>query len=120
MIPWQIRMWLPTRGELRVLRADVAAVLSGYCNRGDSWRWGGYAHWRCGLRRGHDLPHRFRNYTWAGPGAQVEYDPVPMGQAMPGSRDMIVNGSYFYRIRRMLELDQRMKHRDLRRRRALR
>lgn len=113
MIPWQ--MWLPTHGELRVLRADVRAVLSGYCNRSVSRQWGGYAHWRCGLRRGHDLPHRYRNYTWAGPGARVEYNPVPMGQSMPGPREVIWNGSYFHRVRRMLE-----ERHDLRKRRALR
>lgn len=111
--------WLPTRGELHVLWADVSALAAGYCNRADSWRWGGYAHWRCSLRRGHDLPHRFRNYTWAGPGASVEYDPVPMGRHMTTPRVDISGGSYFYRIGRMLEPDQRMKRRDLRRRRRV-
>lgn len=116
MIPW--RMWMPTRGELRVLQVDVRAVLSGYCNRSIPRVWGGYAHWRCALRRGHDLPHRYRNYTWASPGARVEYDPVPImgyGQVPPSPREVIWNGSYLHRIGRMLE-----ERRDLRKRRALR
>jgi hypothetical protein len=37
---------------------------------------GGYRHWRCGRRRGHDGKHRFINYTWGGPGERVEYAPV--------------------------------------------
>lgn len=36
---------------------------------------GGYHFWRCGLRRGHDGPHRSLNYLW-GPGGSL-YSPIP-------------------------------------------
>lgn len=36
---------------------------------------GGYSHWHCGLRKMHRGAHRYVNYTWAGPGARVEYEP---------------------------------------------
>lgn len=42
---------------------------------------GGYDHWYCGLKRGHDGPHRYRNYVWAGPGTRVEFAPVNVGMS---------------------------------------
>lgn len=37
---------------------------------------GGYSHWHCGLRPRHRGAHRYHNYTWAGPGESVEYEPA--------------------------------------------
>jgi hypothetical protein len=62
---------------------DGLARLAGACNRSTwdagsaSWS-GGYAHWRCALRRGHEGVHRFENYVWAGPGSRVVFDPLPV------------------------------------------
>jgi hypothetical protein len=36
---------------------------------------GGYSHWHCQLKKRHTDPHRYNNYTWAGPGTSVAYDP---------------------------------------------
>lgn len=63
---------------------DLLAVLNGYCNHcprktdlpGEG---GGYRHWRCARRRGHDDLHRYRNYVWDDRG-QTTYVPVPSGQ----------------------------------------
>lgn len=65
---------------------DLRAVLAGYCNDGP-WRpepdhGGGYGHWRCALRRGHDGLHRARNYVWSTDG-RTDYVPVPIGKQMP-------------------------------------
>lgn len=38
-------------------------------------RSGGYRHWHCQLRKWHRGDHRFRNYTWAGPGHRVVHAP---------------------------------------------
>lgn len=60
---------------------DAIAVAGGACNR-STWDRegyaGGFAHWRCGRRRGHGGRHRFINYVWAGPGERVVYDPLPV------------------------------------------
>lgn len=66
---------------------DVRAMASGYCNdcprkNGLPDEGGGYRHWRCALRRGHDGMHRYRNYVWTGDGA-TDYLPVPNGWPMP-------------------------------------
>jgi len=65
---------------------DLRAVLAGYCNHrpyspvpGEG---GGYAHWRCALRRGHEGMHRARNYVWSANG-RTSYLPVPNSQPMP-------------------------------------
>lgn len=65
---------------------DLLAALSGYCNAcpwspvpGES---SGYRHWRCGYQRGHELPHRYRNYTWGDDGRGT-YDPLPNGHGWP-------------------------------------
>jgi hypothetical protein len=104
----KLRYWLPTKQELWILWVDIKAVLAGDCNREIAKR-GGYAHWRCALRRGHDLPHRFNSYTWAGPGANVEYDPLPFGVHQPAPRTPIYSGSYFHRIRSMREKLRRIR-----------
>jgi len=79
---------------------DARAWALGACNA-STWNKaargydGGYSHWRCGKRRGHDPevkvfrdgdyvdgatygPHRFNNYIWEGPGSRVEYAPLPI------------------------------------------
>ena len=66
------------RTHNRVL--DVLAVLAGYCNH-RPWSpipgGGGYAHWRCGRKRGHIEMHRSRNYVWSNDG-RTSYVPVPV------------------------------------------
>lgn len=37
---------------------------------------GGYSHWHCDLRKRHGGPHRYRSYTWGGPGAKVQFAPL--------------------------------------------
>lgn len=101
-------IWLPTRTELKTFWVDVRARLAGYCNRTIPPEWGGYSHWRCALKRGHDLPHRFINYTWAGPGAQVEYDPIDNA---PGTMVATLGSRYFRRLRYMMDPEQRAKRR---------
>jgi hypothetical protein len=60
---------------------DTLAVLAGYCNH-RPWspipgEGGGYAHWRCGRKRGHVEMHRSRNYVWNSDG-RTTYAPVPV------------------------------------------
>ena len=62
---------------------DLLAVLAGYCNdrpqkTGIPGQGGGYRHWRCALKRGHDGMHRFGNYVWTDDGT-VTYLPAPHG-----------------------------------------
>lgn len=65
---------------------DLRALLAGYCNHNPynpiPGEGGGYAHWRCALRRGHDGMHRSRNYVWDSTG-RTEYLPVPHWRDMP-------------------------------------
>lgn len=65
------------RGANRVW--DALARLAGACNA-STWDGlgyaGGYAHWRCMKRRGHEGEHRFQNYVWSGAPARVEYAPL--------------------------------------------
>lgn len=66
---------------------DLRAVLAGFCNHrpfrpGDPAGGGGYVHWRCDLRRGHDMPHRGGSYVWLASGATT-YLPAPPGQEPP-------------------------------------
>lgn len=72
---------------------DWQAVAAGYCNDcpwspipGDGR---GYFYWRCALRRNHDSPHRYRNYTWK-PGERVAYDPLPDYPQQPHERPMVL------------------------------
>ncbi|MCX5562745.1 hypothetical protein [Streptomyces sp. NBC_00038] len=66
---------------------DTLAVLLGYCNdrsvnSGVPGDGGGYLHWRCALRRGHEGLHRYRNYVW-NEQRDVEYAPVALADRMP-------------------------------------
>jgi hypothetical protein len=65
-----LRRWLYFRG----LHAAVQLKKPFACNVTPPRGTGGYSHWHCELRGRHDV-HRFRNYTWAGGTARVEYDP---------------------------------------------
>jgi hypothetical protein len=65
---------------------DTRAVLAGFCNH-RPWspipsEPGGYAHWRCNLRRHHEGLHRSNNYVWSDDG-RTDYLPVPVGQRAP-------------------------------------
>lgn len=71
---WRLLPWWPTPREMVTAWEDVAAWARGYCNHCPR-QVGGYAFWRCGLRRGHALPHRSRNYVWDADG--VRYAPLP-------------------------------------------
>ena len=57
---------------------DMRAVLAGYCNH-RPWNvpgeGGGYSHWRCAHKRGHDGLHRSRNYVWTDDG-RTDYVPI--------------------------------------------
>lgn len=89
--------WLIWRQRLSNRLRDALAVIAGYCNHkpynqipGESG--GGYAHWRCAYKRGHDGVHRVGNYTWDDTGATT-YDPIPVGKgwpAQPRTRHMIL------------------------------
>jgi hypothetical protein len=88
--------WSMTRGvwyRLHNRLLDARAVALGACNA-STWNPakgdydGGYSHWRCNKRRGHqdplrgmEQPHRFNNYIWEGPGHRVEYAPLPIRNA---------------------------------------
>jgi len=102
-VRWRYAWWLPTRWEIRTAYLDVRAGLLGYCNDCpvDQFRSrGGYAFWRCALRRDHTEPHRYNNYVWTTAG-RVEYQPVPVGQRTPTQdRERGVGAAYPLRIRR--------------------
>lgn len=65
-----LRRWLYHRG----LHAAVDLRKPFACNITPPRGTGGYSHWHCELRGRHQV-HRFRNYTWAGGNARVQYDP---------------------------------------------
>lgn len=69
---------------------DLRARLAGYCNnapwRPEPDRGGGYAHWRCALRRHHEGLHRYRNYVWCDDGS-VDYVPIPITRVNQPSVD---------------------------------
>ena len=71
--------------------ADARARLTGVCNAlasDGTPRSNGYNFWRCGLDRGHDGEHRFRNYLWSD-GENMRYEP---GEHLPGRyRDQLRN-----------------------------
>lgn len=70
-----------TRDRLHNRWFDLRARLAGYCNnapwRPEPDRGGGYAHWRCALRRHRDGLHRFRSYVWDDDG-RTDYEPIPI------------------------------------------
>jgi hypothetical protein len=84
-------MKLPGRAWIAIFRVDnrwkdLLAILAGYCNHcpwtADPAQGGGYAFWRCALRRGHDGLHRARNYVWEDDG-RPSYVPMPNRQRIP-------------------------------------
>lgn len=86
-IRWRYLWFLPTRAELHSARVQLVC----------RWRHqlcmtiprdaGAYGHWRCTLIRKHTGSHRYVNYTWAGPGSRVEYDPLPVGRVISDAPD---------------------------------
>jgi hypothetical protein len=78
------------RREFRVWLYDIDRRMRGICNdapwaMGPTSR-GGYSHWRCQLRRGHETLHRANNYTWGdSTDERTTYDPVPVPIPSPGA-----------------------------------
>lgn len=69
---------------------DLRAHLAGYCNDrpvkiGIPGESGGYHHWRCSLRRGHDGKHRYNNSVWDDIG-RGEHQPVDSPPSQPWGR----------------------------------
>lgn len=102
--------WLPTRAEWRIAWIDLLAVLAGDCNdkatTGDLDRdTGGWAYWRCALRRGHTGAHRFRHSVWTRTG--TFHYPLPSGRgqrpkAGPSPRRKVLDAAWSQRVRREL------------------
>lgn len=67
-----IRRWL----YIQALRNAVEPYIPFTCRVTPEKGAGGYTHWHCDLRPWHKGEHRYRNYTWAGPGYRVAYDPI--------------------------------------------
>lgn len=67
--------WVRFRFRAENALRDLGDRLRGLCCAAPNYMVdGGYHFWRCGLRRGHDGPHRSVNYLW-GPGGSV-YAPI--------------------------------------------
>lgn len=62
-----LRSWLYLQG----LHAAVYAKKPGACHERPPKDSGGYSHWLCRLKRGHDGLHRFNNYTWGEIGGET-------------------------------------------------
>jgi hypothetical protein len=106
---WRYLWRVPTGGEVRTAYLDVRAWLGGWCNhcpdRGD-FSGGGYGHWRCEHKRGHDELHRGVNYVWTDDGA-TDYVPVPRNgynqhERSPWASKQI-GASWLHRMRRMAQ-----------------
>lgn len=105
----KLRHWLPWRSELRAAYFDLRAWIGCWCNDCPARRdhtGGGYAHWRCERRRGHDGLHRFVNYVWSADG-KADYVPVPpdrgRNRPIPARSPWAsqhLTGSYLMRLRR--------------------
>lgn len=81
---WRAHYWFRARNAIRDLwdrhvRGLCAAAPSGYITGG------AYHFWRCGLRHGHDGPHRSQNYVWTDLGTS-QYDPLRMTGDGPDAR----------------------------------
>lgn len=80
-IRWGLFRWAPDWREVRIHLIDALSVLRGYCNHKpwhanlDDDGGGGYPHWRCGYKRGHDGLHRANNYVWTDDG-RTNYLPI--------------------------------------------
>lgn len=61
-----LRSWLYSQG----LHAAVYVRKPGACNAAPPKGQGGYDHWLCHERRGHDGFHRFRSYAWGDVGGE--------------------------------------------------
>lgn len=67
-----LRRWL----YYKALHAAVHQKVPFSCQTTPERGSGGYAHWHCQRRRWHRGEHRYVNYTWAGTGTRVQYDPM--------------------------------------------
>jgi hypothetical protein len=67
--------WLGLRSwaYYKALHAAVAQKIPFTCQAVPGRTAGGYSHWHCQLKKRHDGAHRFRNYTWDGPGSRVRH-----------------------------------------------
>lgn len=77
---WGLRSWLYSQA----LNAAVHQKKPFACNAVPPRGQGGYDHWHCRLRRGHDGMHRYNAYTWGEIGGEpigAFYAPVPAGEA---------------------------------------
>lgn len=63
---WRRKDWFGLRSWLysQALHAAVYRRRPGACNQAPPLGLGGYDHWLCTLRRGHDGMHRFNAYAW--------------------------------------------------------
>lgn len=67
-----LRRWL----YFKALHAVVHERIPFACQVTPDRDSGGYDHWYCQLRRRHNGDHRYRNYTWAGPGSKAVHSPM--------------------------------------------
>jgi hypothetical protein len=110
------RLWHCPKMRLENRLRDLWAVAQGACNR-DTWDpetmsyCGGYSHWRCGRERAHYGLHRFRNYTWAGQGSRVEYNPIPVRSLSGIGIDMATAVPYNRLVRNRRAIDSRRRSR---------
>jgi hypothetical protein len=76
---WRRLDWFGLRSWLfsQALHAAVHRKKPGACNQVPTPAHGGYSHWACQLKRGHDGMHRFNAYTWG------EIDGEPIGAHNP-------------------------------------
>lgn len=118
-VRWRYCWWLPQQSELRTAYLDVRARLGGWCNhcpQSNGPGGGGYAHWRCQLRRWHTGMHRGVNYVWDDHG-RTDYLPTSpqhtdQQMASPWARRQRT-GSWLNRIRRMALDRERHKRRTV-------
>lgn len=64
---WGVRSWLYAQG----LHATVYKRKPLSCGQPPPKGQGGYSHWLCQLRRGHDGLHRFHSYQWGEIGGET-------------------------------------------------
>jgi len=114
-VRWRYFSWLPQLSEFRTVYLDVRAWLGGWCNHcprtaGDPG--GGYGHWRCERRRGHEGMHRVNNYVWDDNG-QTDYLPVPPNGPGRGPRSpwprRHLRGSWRHRMQQQARRREREK-----------
>ena len=73
---WRLLDWFGLRSYLykQALHACVYTKKPFACHAAPPKGSGGYSHWLCTLRRGHDGLHRYRNSVWG----EIEGEPMPV------------------------------------------